>query len=85
MFCNKAKLENSVSYQFIPYIVQYSLSGIGSACCNQSNWEDGIRGWHEDESPPKEVARSFWCLHHPYGHVKHPLGNDMALGLGQGP
>ena len=60
-------------------------SGIGSACCNPSDWEDGIRGWHEDGSPPKEVARSLWCLHQPYGHVKPPLGDDMALGVEQGP
>ena len=55
-------------------------SGIGSACCNPSVWGDGIRGWLEDGSPPKEVARSLWCLHQPYGHVKPPLGDGMALG-----
>ena len=59
-----------------------SLSGIGSACCNPSVWGDGIRGWLEDGSPPKEVARSLWCLHQPYGHVKPPLGDGMALGVG---
>ena len=58
------------------------LSGIGSACCNPSVWGDGIRGWLEDGSPPKEVARSLWCLHQPYGHVKPPLGDGMALGVG---
>ena len=58
------------------------LSGIGSACCNPSDWGDGIRGWLEDGSPPKEVARSLWCLHQPYGHVKPPLGDGMALGVG---
>ena len=59
-----------------------NLSGIGSACCNPSVWGDGIRGWLEDGSPPKEVARSLWCLHQPYGHVKPPLGDGMALGVG---
>ena len=59
-----------------------SVSGIGSACCNPSVWGDGIRGWLEDGSPPKEVARSLWCLHQPYGHVKPPLGDGMALGVG---
>ena len=44
--------------------------------------EDGIRGWLEDGLPPKEVARSLWCLHQPYGHVKPPLGDGMALGVG---
>ena len=29
------------------------LSGIGSACCNPSDWGDGIRGWHEAGRPPK--------------------------------
>ena len=56
-------------------------SGIGSACCNPSDWGDGIRGWLEDGSPPKEVARSLWCLHQPHGHVKPPLGDGMTLGV----
>ena len=40
-----------------------SLFGIRGGCCNPSYWEDGIRGWHEAGRPPKEVARSLWCLH----------------------
>ena len=61
------------------------MSSIGSACCNPSDLEDRIREWHKDRSPPKEVACSLWCLHRPYGHVKPPLGDDMALGVEQGP
>ena len=39
-------------------------------------------GWQKVGSPPKEVAHSLWCLHYPYGHVKPPLGDGMALGVG---
>ena len=31
----------------------FKISGIGSACCNPSDWGDGIRGWHEAGRPPK--------------------------------
>jgi hypothetical protein len=64
--------------QNIVYILTY-LSGIGSACCNPSVWGDGIRGWLEDGSPPKEVARSLWCPHWPYGHVKPSLETRGAV------